>query len=172
MIDRLTEPRIRISAGQCRGEAEIIECTQNVVAPPIGMHEAQKSLVCRLAGAETAEEVALQEIFFTRSARLSGFGRASGCPLVFQEPLQHVDRAGEGRTDRAIGSLTVPAAVIEAFAYQPANYGRDVDPEIGAVGNGSPVDALFDFALPLGLTAFIPPRVCADQFDSSFCPIR
>jgi hypothetical protein len=59
------------------------------------MQEGQKSLVGRFAGAETTEEVALQEISLARLARLVGCRRAPGGPLVLQEPFQHIDGAGE-----------------------------------------------------------------------------
>jgi hypothetical protein len=59
------------------------------------VQEVQKSLVCRLARAETAEEVALQEILRARLARVLEFRRAAGGSLVLQESSQHVDRAGE-----------------------------------------------------------------------------
>lgn len=94
MADSLAKSRVGIGAGQHRRAAEIVERTQDVVAPTVRMQEAQKPLVCRLTRAETAEEVTLKQIFLARPASLLRFARTPCGSLVFQEPFQHVDRAG------------------------------------------------------------------------------
>ncbi len=84
-----------------------------------------------------------------------------------RSPSSTVDRAVKRRADRAVGPLAIPATVALTLANQPFDNGRDVDPEISAIGHGPAVDALLDFALPVGLAVVIPSRVGADQFD---CP--
>src|SRR5262245_45622904 len=136
------------------------------------MQKGQKLIVGRFAGAETTEELARQKVFLARVASLSRFRCASCGSLVFQQPFEHIDGAGEGRANRTVGPLTVPAAIVKTLTDQPVDNGRDVDAEIGAVSNGSAVDALLDLALPVGLAGVVPPRVGADQFDGTFGPGR
>ncbi len=45
VLDRLAETRIGIIAGQDRAGAEIVERTQNVVAPAVRVQEVQEALV-------------------------------------------------------------------------------------------------------------------------------
>src|SRR5262249_29244362 len=71
-----------------------------------------------------------------------------------------------------VGPLTVPATIALTLADQPVDDARDVDPEIGPVGNSPAVDALLDLALPVRLAGVIPARIGADQFDGTPGSVR
>jgi hypothetical protein len=74
VVDGLAEPGVGRVARERGGKAEVVQGPEDVVTPPVGMQEGQKLLVGRFAGAETTEEVALEEIFLpdVRACRDSG----------------------------------------------------------------------------------------------------
>jgi len=77
----------------------------------------------------------------------------------------------KGGPERTVCPFAVPAAIGLDLADEPVDDRRNVDAEIGAVGNGAAVDALLDFALPIGLAAFVPAGMRADQVDGSLGPL-
>src|SRR5262249_45942826 len=121
--------------------------------------------VRRVARAQAAEEAALQEVLLARRTRCAGLGRAAGRLFEREQPFEDVDRGVERGAHGAPLALAVPAAVLEPLAHQPLDDRRDVDAEVRAVGDGPPVDALLDLALPVGLAVVLPAGVLADRGD-------
>src|SRR3954452_12786740 len=118
VVDRLAQPRVGRCAGQLAGGPEVVERAQDVVAPAGRVQEGEEALVGRLAGAEAAEEMALQEELLARGTGGAGLRPAARRALELEEPFQHVDRGRERGPRRAVGPLAVPAAVLEALAHE------------------------------------------------------
>ena len=156
LVDSRPKPQVAFRAGEKRCDAEVVERTQDFVTPAVGVREVQKPIVCGLAGCQAEEKVSLQKIFFARPAYRLGFKRASGSAFKFQQTFQHIDGGGERRAHRAVGALTVPAAVVLSLFNQPVHNGRDIDTEVRPVCDRSAVNALLYFAFPKRLTTFIP----------------
>ena len=163
MRDRLVEPAVGPRSGERGGIPEVVERTQHVV-PPAARVEQLEEVVGRLAGA-APEQRPLEQELLAAGARLAGCRRATGRALELRQPLEDVDRRRERRPHRALRTLAVPAAVVEPLTDQAIDEGRDVHPEVGAVGDGPPVDALLDLAGPERLVRVLPAGVGPDQPD-------
>ncbi len=128
-----------------------------VVVPPGREGEARPGGVTlaiwldRVVGRASAEEAALEEILLPAAAGCSHLGASSARLLVLEEWLQDPDRGVERQPRRAVGSLTVPAAVGKLLGEQPVADPPNILPEVGADRHPLAVDARLDLAVKEGV---------------------
>src|SRR5215469_9858968 len=63
VVNRLAEPGVGLGAGQGGGRPEVVQRSEDVVAPAVGMQKGQELFVGWFAAAETTEKAALEQVF-------------------------------------------------------------------------------------------------------------
>src|SRR5262245_21305741 len=98
------------------------------------------------AGTLAPEQPPCEEVLLSPAASRDGFGRATGCALVGQQPFQNPEGGMEGRSNRTVLHFAIPPAVIELLTEEPGDHAVDVLIEVGTQRDGHPVDARLDLA--------------------------
>jgi hypothetical protein len=105
VVDGLAQPRVGSHAGQGGRRAEVVEPTEHVVVPSIGVEQVEVPLFGRFTRAEPTEQGAASGGTPRRRGAPPATRGAAGDPLVFQESLENVDRGVERRSGRAVLGL-------------------------------------------------------------------
>ena len=167
-LDRFVHARVR----RITSRPEMLQAAQDVVVPAGRKRELQPGGVDDGAAALAPEELPFQEVFLSSAASRDGLRRAAGCAFVRQQPLQDPDRRVEGRANRAVLHLAVPAAILELLADEPSDDRIHVLVEVGTQRDDHSVDARLDLALEERLAGMLPTRVLPDLRDRPAHPVR
>lgn len=160
-LDGFGEARVRWMGGS----SEVVEGTQDVIAPARGEGELEPGGVDDGTGGLAAEQGAIQQVLFGALAGCLQLGGTASGTLVREQPFEHVDGGVEGGADGAVFGLTVPAAVGELFGEQAGDDGAGIDAEVGAERDSAAVDARLDFAIEEGLVGVLPAAVGLNTGD-------
>src|SRR5579859_1036592 len=162
-LKRLGQPFVRRGASA----AQVFEPAQYVVVPPARKGEACPGGVDDLTGRAPPQQAALQQVFLTAQAGLPDLGAVPASQLIFEQGFQHADGGVERRACRAVGGLTVPAAVGQLLAQQAPDNTLDVLAKVGAAGGHLPIDARLHLTREEGRAIKFPAPPYAVQVPAS-----